>query len=93
MDHIEPTKGMDAMRMGILRAELKDGCSLSVYDAQTDGNDAITTIGGAQQQGTTSTGAFISVSAPNEQTMTFSRSIRAFGRAYLTRDKPKIIYA
>ena len=86
LDYVEPAKGMAAMRMRILRAELQAACKLSVYDAETDGNEVMADVGELPQPRTTSTGALIPVSVSGDQNSTFARSIRADGWVYLARD-------
>ena len=85
-EYVEPTKGMTAMRVRILRAELQAGCSISAYDAEHDGEEVVTQMGTEAYPRTTSTGASFSVTVSQEQNGTFARSIRAGGWVFLSRD-------
>ena len=41
LDFSEPTRGMAAMRVRILRAELLAGCQLSVFSSPDDGGNLL----------------------------------------------------
>ena len=58
IDYADPTKGVAAMRVRILRAEILAGCAMSVFDAETDGEKAVTAIGPEIQPRATPAGAW-----------------------------------
>ena len=84
--YAEPTRGMAAMRMRILRAELLSGGSLAVYNALENGDEVSITAGAETQPRTTSTGALLSVVVSAVQNSTFARSIKEGGWIFLPRD-------
>ena len=84
----EPTKGMAAMRMRLVRAELQAGCAMSVFNAVLGGDEAIVRYGIEGHPRTTSIGALLSVTVSGEQNSTFSRTIRDDGWVLLSRDGP-----
>ena len=86
MVYAEPTKGMEAMRMRILRAELLSGGSMAVYNAIESGDEVSITSGTETQPRATSTGALLSVMVSADQNSTFARSIKEGGWIFLPRD-------
>ena len=60
IDYTEPTKGMGAVRMRILRAEMQAGCALPAPNAVADGDESTVEHGGGGRPQTTSTCAMIS---------------------------------
>ena len=80
--YAEPTKGMPAMRMRILRAELLSVGSLAVYNAVDNGEEVSISAGTEPRPRTTSTGALLSVSVSAEQNNTYARSIKESGWAF-----------
>ena len=84
----EVTKGMDAMRIRIVRAELLAGCQVSIYNAPIDGDLALAEQGPDSQPRTTTNGAILSVSISAEQNNTFSRAIRLGQKIFISRDGP-----
>ena len=88
LDCSDPTRGMAAMRVRILRAELLAGCMLSVFSSIDDGEEAVVAQGSDAQPRTTSTGAILSVTVSAEQNNTLSRAIRMEGKVFISRDGP-----
>ena len=58
-EYTEPTKGMSDIRMGILRAELQAGGSMSVYNSMGHGDEVFAQRGNEAHHRATSTGALI----------------------------------
>ena len=77
VDYNEPTMGMTAMRVRIIRAEMQAGCRLSVFNALIDGDEAIVEYGEDNQPRATSTGALFSIKIADGQNNTYARDIRA----------------
>ena len=82
----EITKGMSAMRIRIIRAELLAGSKVLVFSAPMDGDEALVDQGVDAQPRATSNGAVLSVSISPEQNSTFSRAIRAGQEVFFSRD-------
>lgn len=87
LDYADPTRGMAAMRMRILRAELKDGCMLSVPNAVESGEESMLALGNAAQPRATSTGALVSASSPVGENATSDRDFRDAALVFLSRDR------
>ena len=68
-EYTEPTMGMAAMRVRIVRSELKAGCMLSVFNAMIDGGAAAINYGEESQPVATSTGALMSVEISGVRTI------------------------
>ena len=88
VDYTEPIRGMAAMRMRILRAELQEGFTMSVYNTLIGGCQVCAGNGAGGHTRTTSTGALISLSLAAEQNSTYARAIRGGGRIIRARDGP-----